>query len=47
MGHCIDSVCQNSVSFMLSEFELGYEHPEATRFVSVQQVILGGVEANI
>jgi hypothetical protein len=30
MGHCIDSVCGNSVTGMFSEFELGYEHPEAT-----------------
>ena len=31
MGHCISSTCYNSISWLLSEFELGYEHPEATR----------------
>jgi len=30
MGRCISSTCHVSVSFMLSEFELGYEHPDAT-----------------
>jgi len=30
MGHCISSTCYNSISWLLSEFELGYEHPEAT-----------------
>ena len=39
MGRCISSACYNSVEWLLSEFELGYDHPNATSEGFVQELV--------